>query len=90
MTASNETRAQASRQEAPAPAHPFEGFSILSGFPDVGTVDDVASALKLKPGAVRQLCRQGTIRALKIGNLWRIPRAWLIDFIERGQSNAGQ
>lgn len=49
MTASNETRAQASRQEAPAPAHPFEGFSILSGFPDVGTVDDVASALNSNP-----------------------------------------
>ena len=87
MIANGNARAQASLQEVPAPITPCSDIPILSGFPDVGTVDDVAHALQLKPNAVRSLCRQGAIRALKCGNLWRIPRAWLIEFIEGGGSD---
>ena len=64
---------------------PYVGASILTGFPEVGTVKDVACALQLKPNTVRLLCRKKVIRAIKCGNSWRIPRAWLIEFIEGGE-----
>ena len=89
MLPNNMARAQASsNQEASAPAAPYSDEPILASFPDVGTITDVAHALQLKPSAARLLCREKKIRAIKCGNLWRVPRAWLIEFIENGGCNA--
>ena len=88
MMPNNMARAQFPSQEESAPVASCADESILAGFPVVGTVEDVANALQLKPSAVRSLCRTNQLRAMKCGNLWRIPRTWLIDFMEKGGNHA--
>ncbi|NGM18033.1 helix-turn-helix domain-containing protein [Eggerthellaceae bacterium zg-887] len=77
-----------SRQEVSAPVS-MENDLILSDFPQVGTIEDVANAMQLKPAAVRQLCREGKLAAIKCGTLWRVPRPWLEEFILKGGCHAG-
>lgn len=42
---------------------------------DVLTVDEVASALRVLPKTIRKWCRDGELRAAKVGYEWRIPTA---------------
>ena len=79
----SEREAHNSQQEVSAPTF-VENSSILPEFPQVGTVEDVANVMQLKPAAVRQLCREGKLTAIKCGTLWRIPRPWLEEFILKG------
>ena len=58
--------------------------SLVDEFPAIGSVEDCAAFLQVRPDAVRQLCRTGEIQAFKCGTSWRIPRPWLADFIMRG------
>lgn len=39
------------------------------------TPDEAAVELKLPASTVRQFCRQGRIRALKVGRQWRFTRS---------------
>lgn len=64
--------------------------TLLEGFPPMGTPEEVASFCNLKPDAVRQLCREGKLRAVKFGTLWRVPRAWLVEYIISGGENNEQ
>lgn len=57
---------------------------LLDGYPSMGTPEDVASFCQLKPDAVRQMCREGSLRAVKFGALWRIHRKWLAEYIAGG------
>ena len=62
----------------------IEPAALLEGYPQMGKPEDVAEYLQLRPDAVRQLCREGRLRAIKCGNLWRIPKAWLEEFMLAG------
>lgn len=57
---------------------------ILSSYPDIGNPKDVSRALRVPETSVRELCRTRKLRAFKCGSLWKIPKAWLLEFIERG------
>lgn len=78
-----EREARPSRQEDVAPV-PSNDTLILSTFPSIGNPKDVSEAIGIPENGVRQLCRTGKLRAFKCGALWRIPKAWLLDFIEQG------
>lgn len=89
--------ARPSRQEAAALMSIQDG-DIISGdayadelsrlleecFPPVGTSDDAAALIGVKPAAMREFCRQGKIRAFKAGAVWRIPRPALLRFMLGG------
>lgn len=53
-------------------------------FPPVGTSDDAAALIGVKPAAMREFCRQGKIHAFKAGAVWRIPRPALLRFMLGG------
>lgn len=60
---------------------------IEEALPPICEVRDVANFMSMKPSAVRELCRSGALRAIKAGALWRIPRAWLLEFVIGGGVN---
>lgn len=57
---------------------------IEEALPPVCNVEEIASFMSMKPSSVRELCRSGSLRAIKAGALWRIPRAWLLEFVLGG------
>ena len=50
--------------------------------PDIMTVDEMKNVLKIGRNKAYSLVRNGEIKALKIGGIFRIPKRYLIDFIE--------
>ncbi|WP_162610831.1 helix-turn-helix domain-containing protein [Gordonibacter sp. An230] len=64
-------------------------FEDLSELPPVLKIRQAAWALQLSERFVRELCATGTIEAVKIGAVWRIPRHSLIAFAE-GARNGQQ
>lgn len=75
--------ARPSRQEDAA-LMSLSDISILSTYPGIGNPKDVSIALGIPESSVRELCRTRKLRAFKCGSLWKIPKAWLLEFIERG------
>lgn len=57
---------------------------LEEAFPPVGTSDDAAALIGVKPAAMREFCRQGKIHAFKAGAVWRIPRPALLRFMLGG------
>lgn len=45
------------------------------------TIEEVATVLRLSSKSVRDACRRGEIRALKVGREWRIARSVLDDLL---------
>lgn len=69
----------------PAATYEDEVSRMLDGaFPPVGTSDDAAALIGVKPAAMREFCRQGKIHAFKAGAVWRIPRPALLRFMLGG------
>lgn len=62
----------------------LSAISILPTYPEIGNPKDVSIALGIPESSVRELCRTSKLRAFKCGSLWKIPKAWLLEFIERG------
>lgn len=50
--------------------------------PGVVTTAQAAQYLRCNPKTVRKLCRQGDIRAVKLGTDWRIPKEALEEFVD--------
>jgi excisionase family DNA binding protein len=65
---------------APKPSDDF----ILRSLPDVLTLEQVASVLQLAVATARQMCREKRLRSFKCGKQWRVPKTWLMEFIECG------
>ncbi len=76
-------KAQPSDQEEVVPMS-LPDATILPAYPAIGNPKECAIALGIPEGSVRELCRTGQLRAFKCGSLWKIPKAWLLEFIERG------
>lgn len=83
-----EKEARPSRQEEVAPPS-ITDITILPAYPTIGNPKDCAIALGVPEGSIRELCRTGELRAFKCGSLWKIPKAWLLEFIESG-GNIGE
>ncbi len=54
------------------------------------TAEEIAEQYNLKPGTVRLWIRQGKLKAVKLGHLWRIPEEALQEFLKRDQEEANQ
>ena len=51
---------------------PYDG---AFGFcPPIMSVDEAAAALHVCATSIRRLCREGQLRAFKLGRSWRVPR----------------
>lgn len=82
----------AAKQTGATPLSPLNAVHVdysnmpLAGedYPSMGTSEDAAKYLNLTPASIRELCRTGQLKAIKCGNLWRIPKAWLLEFIVNG------
>ena len=54
---------------------PYDG---AFGFcPTIMSVDEAAAALHVCATSIRRLCREGQLRAFKLGRSWRVPRVAL-------------
>jgi len=51
---------------------------------------EVARILRVTLRTVERYCKQGKLRAVKVGRLWRIPRSSLEEFLKTERSNAKQ
>lgn len=60
----------------------FEAMPLVIG------VEDVADTLKIGRNKAYELVNQGHIRALKVGNQYRIPRDSFVTFV-MGEAQAG-
>ena len=49
--------------------------------------EEIAEQYSLKPGTVRLWIRQGKLKAVKLGNLWRIREEDLNEFIKQEKEN---
>jgi excisionase family DNA binding protein len=51
---------------------------------------EVARILRVTTRTIERYCKQGKLRAVKVGRRWRIPRSALEDFLRQGGSSAGR
>ncbi len=52
--------------------------------------EEIAEQYNLKPGTVRLWIRQGKLKAVKLGHLWRIPDDALQKFLKQDQAEANK
>lgn len=57
--------------------------TLFDTYPDVMSVQQVRSALKIGRTAVYRLLDSNEIRCFKIGNAYKIPKTSLIEFVQR-------
>lgn len=60
---------------------------MFNSFPDMMTVSDLQTALGIGRNSAYALVRDKKIKSLKIGRNIRIPKAWLIEYIQNGWYN---
>ena len=63
-------------------------YNNFETMPLVLSVEDVAATLAIGRNKAYALVNTGTIKALKIGQHYRIPREEFIDFIKKGAQSA--
>ena len=54
---------------------------MFSKYPDILSVDDLRSALKIGRSKAYQLVSSGEIRSIKVGKAIRIPKKALLDYV---------
>lgn len=55
--------------------------SLLRGYPDLMSVHDMQNILNIGRSKAYDLLKSGEVRALRIGAKYRIPKPYLIDFL---------
>lgn len=63
-------------------------YTNFDSMPLVLSVEDVADTLSIGRNKAYALVNTGTIKALKIGQHYRIPREEFIDYIKKGAQSA--
>lgn len=61
---------------------------MFEGYPDVMNTEQLCSALGLCYPVVVRLLNDGSIRCFRVNRTYRIPKRFVIDFIEKGCSLA--
>ena len=56
-------------------------FDFLNDYPELLKVHDVADILDCSVKTIRQLCKSGKLRAMRVGKGWTIPQMSLKEFI---------
>ena len=52
-------------------------------FPDILTVDQLCEAFQIGKNTAYELLSSGQIKAIKMGNIWKVPKRSLIDYVIR-------
>lgn len=52
--------------------------------PSLLTVQEVADVLRVHTRTAYRLIQSGSLKAIKVGNQWRVPEAALLEFIDSG------
>ncbi len=64
-----------------------DSITILTSLPEVLTLEQAASTLQIGITTARGMCRERKLPAVKVGTQWRIPKAWLCQFMQGGGNN---
>lgn len=64
--------------------------TLFDNFPDIMSVQQVRSALKIGRTAVYRLLESNEIRCFKIGNAYKVPKSSLIAFIQRNSEEGNR
>lgn len=56
---------------------------IFDSYPDVLEVEDLMKALSISKTSAYQLLREKKINSVKIGRVYKIPKVYLLNFIEQ-------
>lgn len=62
----------------------------LENYPDILSVHHVREILGIGRTAVYRLLEEKQIRCFKIGNTYKIPKASVIEFVERSSKDGGR
>jgi len=55
---------------------------MLNNYPDVLSTQDVCAILSIGKNQCYELIRSGQIRHIRIGRVYKIPKRFLIEFLE--------
>jgi excisionase family DNA binding protein len=88
MNTAYRIRGSAIRQDNPTPQVVTECSHkhILAGCPPLLTPAETAEVLRLSPGRVRGMLRDGRLRGVQVGTRWLVPKAWLERMLAGGTS----
>ena len=56
---------------------------MLQNLEELLTVEETAELLRINRGAVYPLLQSGELKAFRNGRVWRIPKAAVLDFIQK-------
>ena len=59
-----------------------EPTKMFDEFDDILTVDDIAKILKIGRNKAYNLVNAGTIKSIRIGKKYRIPKSSIVEYIE--------
>ncbi len=55
---------------------------MLNNYRDILTVDEVCEVLRIGKNTAYQLLKIGKIKSIKVGNIYKIPKYAVIDYIK--------
>lgn len=56
---------------------------MFNEYPDIMSVDQLCEAFQIGKNTAYELLNSGQIKGIKMGNIWKIPRQNLIDYVLR-------
>ena len=51
---------------------------------------EIAEIIDMHPVTVRELLKAGTIKSLRIGSRYKVPKKFLVEFLERSSTSIGK
>lgn len=63
---------------------------ILKSYPDMLTTTQLQTVLNISKTKTYKLLRNGIIRSIKLGYDYRIPKMWLVDYLQTSCYNGGE
>jgi len=61
---------------------------MFSSYPDLVSVEQIMTMLNIGKSKVYELIRSNAIRHIRIGKIIRVPKQYLIDFVEQSCYNS--
>ncbi len=58
---------------------------LLKDYPEIMNVSTVAKILHVTPKTIRKHVEKEEIPAIKIGKIYRIPKEWLLSYLNNGK-----
>ncbi len=55
---------------------------MLENYPDVMNIEDICTALNIGKNTAYQLVRNKSLKSIRIGKTYKIPKIYLIEFLK--------